>query len=141
MTFSDLCREVTQEILAEMRKGFYYKDQYRHDPILWDIGNGWCEEWAQLVVTRAREAGFAVSWDWYEREYPDGDSSYIADHCVVIFNGRFYDAEAPDGADSVWDLPIWEQREREDEREAIGALDLRRRPQRQDARQGRGVDR
>jgi hypothetical protein len=112
-SISDLCREVTKEILAEMEKGFYYQDQYRHDPLLWDIGNGWCEEWGERLIQRYHElhqdqCPSCPSGEWFEKEY----GGYIADHYVVEFRGKYYDAERPDGVDSVWDLPIWKQDER-----------------------------
>jgi hypothetical protein len=120
--------ETTREILARMRKGFYYKDQYRHDPIVWDIGNGWCEEWALQFIWNwhfecadhdadpwpggGRHDDNCPAMEWFEKEYTEDGDPYIADHCVVVFQGKYYDADRPEGVDNVWDLPMWEQTER-----------------------------
>jgi hypothetical protein len=95
---------VTAGILEDMSKGFWYEDQYRHDPLPWDINNGWCEDWGSLMIARGSELGLHIDGDWYEK---DGSN-----HFVISYDSRYYDAEAPDGVDSLWDLPIWRQEDR-----------------------------
>lgn len=119
---SDLAREVTEEILADMRKGFYQGRAYRHDPIVWDISDGWCEDWGELLIKRWHLEHQDIlpenhscdqecpQADWYEKEYYE--DNYVVQHYVIIFQGKYYDAETPDGVADVWELPIWRQEER-----------------------------
>ncbi len=65
------------------------------EPATWDINCGLCEEWANAVEKRAPGA---VA-DWYE--FNDND------HCLVEFQGRFYDAECPEGVERPELLPIY----------------------------------
>lgn len=36
----------------------------------------------------------------------DDVNGHIPNHCWIIFNGRHYDAEAPEGVDNLFDLPL-----------------------------------
>lgn len=64
-------------------------------PATWDINCGWCEEWANAVE---KKVPGAVA-DWYDIN--DND------HCLVVYEGRYYDAECPQGVDKPEDLPIY----------------------------------
>ncbi len=96
--------QVTEEILDRMRReGFHVQynvvtgepmDELRHDPTVWDINNGCCEEWAELAADRIPGA-FTV---WID---PD------VDHCVLCYDGKFYDADCPDGVDRWGQLPMF----------------------------------
>jgi len=85
--------QVTEEILGRMRrKGFYYEDELRHDPSVWDINNGHCEAWAD----RAAElipGSFAA---WMDPE-----------HCVLVYDGMFYDADCVEGKSDYRELPMF----------------------------------
>lgn len=87
--------QVTEEILDRMRRdGFYYKGVLRFDPIVWDINNDLCFAWA----SRAAELipGAFVAWI-------DPD----VDHCVLVYNGKFYDADCPGGVERWDELPMF----------------------------------
>lgn len=87
--------QVTQEILDRMRRdGFEYRGEMRHDPLVWDINNGHCEAWAQ----RAAELIPGAFTAWID---PD------VDHCVLVYDGRFYDADCPDGVHRWSQLPMF----------------------------------
>ena len=87
--------QVTEEILDRMRhEGFHTEPgaAVRFDPIVWDINNGFCEKWAFLAADRIAEA------------FP----AWIGDvHCVLVYKGRYYDADCLDGVDDVEDLPMF----------------------------------
>jgi hypothetical protein len=89
--------QVTEEILDRMRHdGFYHEGVKRFDPIVYDINNGQCEEWAYAAAELIPEAFPA----WMDE-----------DHCVLVYRGRFYDADCPDGVDDVEDLPMFAEPE------------------------------
>ncbi len=86
--------QVTGEILERMRQsGFYHLGRLRYDPLVWDINNGHCDAWADLAAERLHEGAFSTWVDPY--------------HCVLVFDGKFYDADCPEGA-AHWDqLPMF----------------------------------
>jgi hypothetical protein len=87
--------QVTGEILDEMRlDGFYYQGRKRYDPQVWDINNGYCDSWA----LRAAELIPGAFTAWID---PD------VDHCVLVYDGKFYDADCPDGVDKWSELPMF----------------------------------
>lgn len=87
-----ILEQVTEDVLSMMRRdGFYYEGVKRFDPQVWDINNGYCEEWAYRVADLVPEA-FPV---WMDE-----------DHCVLVYRGRYYDADCLDGVDDVDDLPM-----------------------------------
>ena len=80
--------QVTEEILDQMRRdGFhvYYNfitgepmDELRYNPLVWDISNGRCEQWAALASERI-PGGARIAWI-----NPD------VNHCVLVYDGKFY---------------------------------------------------
>lgn len=93
-------REELDRILAEMRtEGFWHEGQRRHDATAWDVNNGLCEEFAERVTDRL--AGADVRWLCDEAPGSDAPA-----HCVVVFHGRYYDAECPEGVPDWRRLPI-----------------------------------
>lgn len=84
--------QVTEEILERMRRtGFDHEGMRRFDPIVYDINNGWCEEWAYAAAELIPES------------FPEWVDD---DHCVLVYRGRFYDADCLDGVDDVEELPM-----------------------------------
>ena len=87
--------QVTEEILDRMRRdGFYYQGQLRFDPVVWDVNNGHCAAWAK----RAAELVPGSFTAWIDP---------AVDHCVLVYDGRFYDADCPDGVDRWSELPMF----------------------------------
>lgn len=92
--------EVRNEILQKMRedKSFQYqRETLPHFPILWDINNGYCEEFAEAVCERLPGA----SLEWLD------DIGYEVNHCVVEYDGKYYDAECFGGVTNAAELPIF----------------------------------
>lgn len=87
--------QVTQEILDRMRRtGFRVGGEgpVRYDPLTYDINDGHCEAWA----FRAAELIPGAFAAWIDPE-----------HCVLVYEGRFYDADCPEGT-RHWDqLPMF----------------------------------
>lgn len=71
-------------------------------PDVWDINNGWCLVFAETVAERVPGAKVVDAADL------GADPSVC--HYVLVHNGRFYDAEAPEGMEAVCDLPIYHNR-------------------------------
>lgn len=106
-TISDIAREVTAEFLAKLTTGFYRDGNYRHDPLPWDINQGYCEEWATEVAWRYNQEGDRTAA--ITGMYMGLDEPW---HTYVILDGKYYDAEAPDGVDDPSELPIYEDNPR-----------------------------
>lgn len=99
-----LLSQVTEEILEEMREnGFHVKydadgypvDELRFDPLVWDINNGLCEQWAERAAELIPGGARVAKID------PD------VDHWVLVYDGKFYDADCPDGVDRWSKLPMF----------------------------------
>lgn len=81
------------------RNGFWLgKNERRYDATAWDINNGLCEYFAYAVCDEV--PGAEMFWlEELDSQYED------AHHCVIRYEGRFYDAECPQGVDRLEDLP------------------------------------
>lgn len=96
-----ILNQVTAEILGRLRdNGFHVRydngnalDELRFDPLVWDINNGYCEQWADLAAERIGEGAFAT---WIDPE-----------HCVLVYDGRFYDADCTKGKRHWNQLPMF----------------------------------
>ena len=99
-------------MLKDMRThGFYYRGKRRHDPTAWDIDNGACEDFATSVLRQL--PGGLHETDGVNIEWLEDDSRYATlSHCVLRFEGRYYDAEVPDGVDRLDEIPVITQRPR-----------------------------
>lgn len=93
---------MTQEILARMREtGFttYDGGPVRYDPVEWDINNGRCDEWAGLAARRLGVGSCTMWMDPY--------------HCVLFYQGLWYDADCVDGEADWANLPMFKDPGRE----------------------------
>jgi len=74
----------------------------RYDALPWDINNGLCYEFGCDV--EADVEGAIVLWlDEIDEKYE------MYSHAVVLYNGRYYDAECPKGVEKIEDLPFMEK--------------------------------
>lgn len=65
-----------------------------------EINRGLCDLWANMVMSRAGgEARWLDSMINVD-EFPVDDQPLIA-HCILIFEGRYYDSEHLDGVEDV----------------------------------------
>lgn len=102
--FQAILAEVTKKYLHRLRSHAIFTERNDSpgwgkeafpEPATWDINCGFCDNWAEAVEKRVPGA---VA-DWYEF---NGN-----DHCLVEYQGRYYDAECPEGVDSPELLPIY----------------------------------
>lgn len=68
-----------------------------------DVNNGYCEEWANLVVEHLPGAQVVDPGNFSG----NSDDSLEAGHVFVLYRGKFYDAEATDGVSSWLELPYF----------------------------------
>ena len=95
--FETVLVEETEALLSDMlQHGFFYLGELRFDPTTWDINNGRCDDFAEAVAARVAGA---------ESVPASGFGADLA-HQVVLFGGRFYDAECHGGVQNLMDLPI-----------------------------------
>jgi hypothetical protein len=102
-TFGAALEESRSAILAEMADIGVYDERtgrLSHDPTPADVNRGWCGEFAAAVVSRFPQAEAR----WLDELGVGGDA---AGHMVVVFGGRYYDAECLDGVEprDVMTLP------------------------------------
>jgi hypothetical protein len=72
-----------------------YHDLYEIDA--YEINCGMCEDFANDVVDLI--PGAIAEWgDGFTNEQDDSD--HYAYHCIVLYRGRFYDSQHPDGVDN-----------------------------------------
>lgn len=114
MGLEEAMRIVTDRILADLaRRGpgttsyfvFGWGDEEPKPwPTVYDINCGSCETWADAVTGLI--PGAEALWD---DQLPGFNlTSYDAgDHCVLVYEGRYYDAECHLGVDYWEDLPFW----------------------------------
>jgi len=127
-TRAEVRRVLTQlndRTLRQMQSsGWRSRHQGRHSaPTAWDINDGGCEEWAGEAVgllgakTGRSAATYAFAEfesDWLEAEglppvtVDEDDDSRDHDiaHTVLSYEGRWFDAQHPDGVDTLSELSI-----------------------------------
>ena len=87
----------------------YIVEEFNAHP--YDINNGQCEEFAAAVKDRLPEAEAIWADDLREKSMFDGIDTWLDDHCFIRFQGRYYDAEEPEGVSSPDLLPFfWRQK-------------------------------
>lgn len=105
MNISDIIREETVIVLRRMQKnGFQYKMYWRYDAIIWDINNGYCEDLATKVI---RRMGGETDWLYGLWMEDRGTKFEGVSHYVIKYNGKYYDAECPDGVKSLVNIPLY----------------------------------
>ncbi len=98
MTRQDTTNDILQRITDSMLPDF--KTPY-------EINNGGCEEWAELVLAELRHSTNMVG-----RWATDVDHASCS-HIFIEIDGKFYDAECLDGVINYMQLPLfarWQQR-------------------------------
>lgn len=93
----DVLREERDKLLRILREeGFYYERIKRFDATTWDVNCGYCEDFAEAVVKRIPSA---------EIKWLDEEDENIS-HCVVVYQGKYYDAECLEGVEDWHNLPL-----------------------------------
>ena len=73
-----------------------------------EINHGNCEDFALELTTLIPEADMYWAEDWFEVDMFSVRDSMSLGHCFVVFKGRFYDSERPEGVDNPLDLPFFQ---------------------------------
>lgn len=66
-----------------------------------DINKGRCDRFARYLV-ETLDRGHVAWGDTVAPDMPHGDA-----HCVAVIDGRYYDAETPDGVADIRDIPFF----------------------------------
>lgn len=110
-----ILEEVNEHVLAYMTEVGWYSHTdnvqpvscnqplhaARHDkPTPADINGGFCEMWADEALRALKKAGIEGTGDcvWIEDR---GKEWQEFAHCVLFFDGKYYDSETLDGAKSI----------------------------------------
>ena len=67
-----------------------------------EINNGYCDMWARQFVDRF---GGEHQWSYDFPDFPNSASG----HSWVSYQGKFYDAEIPDGVNQLEDIPYFKR--------------------------------
>jgi hypothetical protein len=90
-------RAVTDRVLDEMQQAGWFREASRvrcfDRPTEWDINCGWCCEWAETAVETVGGAMLDIA------ELGMDEEEWA--HYVLVLDGRIYDAQDPDGVESV----------------------------------------
>jgi hypothetical protein len=87
-----------------------------HNPTT--INGGLCEDFAEMVKARLdaydrphlKQHKIEVLWDHQADErFTNNSTQWTWAHCFVHRNGKFYDAECPEGVDNWLDLPFFKR--------------------------------
>lgn len=68
-----------------------------HNP-MWILTHGACDVWANEFINRIGGEIF-----WLDEEYEN------CFHCVVKYEGKYYDAECSDGVEKIEDIPFFQE--------------------------------
>ncbi|MBI6882385.1 hypothetical protein [Pseudomonas putida] len=117
---TDLIKIVRDEFVRDGMADSYYQ-----------INNGQCEEFMLEVCSRYPSKEYLMEaytefflgdgdegfdWEWLSQmgiDAPEGltreetEGAHFGGHAFIILDKRWYDAEAPDGAESIFELPIF----------------------------------
>lgn len=66
-----------------------------------EINRGFCEDFANLVMSRVLEA-----YD-FDSGHDNDNEPY---HVIVVWKGKYYDSDCFEGVDYYWQLPIFNRR-------------------------------
>lgn len=75
-------------------------EEYDEHPV--DINSGNCEAFADDVALAV--PGARAVWDW---EADPDQEEYVWCHCFIEYEGRYYDAECPEGVKDWRQLPFF----------------------------------
>ena len=124
--FQKIIAAVLQDHLEAMAVGFFHRwnpETGQHEyaqhgnPTPYDINNGSCEEFCNDVIERMcpvigryeTETLYAAAISTMNDYYYYFKSGPDVSHVVLVFHGRFYDAECLEGVDHWIDLPLCEK--------------------------------
>lgn len=97
----------TQEVLSNekhrVHTGPANNRQARRPTTPYDVNNGYCEEWAEIVAANLPGAEPVDPGNFSG----DADDSLEAGHVFILYQGKFYDAEAPQGVSHWLELPYF----------------------------------
>lgn len=80
------CCEMRDKLLAQMKQdGFYtgFDRHISHEPTTWDINDGYCGDFADMVIAVVEEA---------DEFWLDDITGWEVSHVVVTYRGRYYGA-------------------------------------------------
>jgi len=99
-----ILREITESVKDEMQRTGWWTDDEQGRPVErfdrpseWDINNGMCEEWAETAERRLGGEAADLAYLRYEKFGLPADIFEDVSHIVLLLDGRFYDAQDPQG--------------------------------------------
>ena len=114
MNITEAINALVEQFLADAEPGQYDTDNITINNIRYYINCGLCEEFAETICEQIEGAeawwgdGFDTEFWGIDVEYWVED--YAAYHKFIVYKGRYYDSEAPDGVDHPKDLPSYQKK-------------------------------
>jgi hypothetical protein len=102
-----LCGDFAESVIEKCggeRSNFYSIDTFRFYDAFADSDHGF----ENFVETKSGGVWNKDALDAYGYP-PDVSSDHIGIHFWIFFSGKHYDAEAPHGVDSPWELPFFKR--------------------------------
>jgi hypothetical protein len=115
MNITEAINALVKKLLADAEPGQYDIDNITIDNIRYYINCGYCEEFAGTIVKQIEGAeaywGDNFDADFWGVDIEDWVVDHAAYHCFIVYKGRYYDSEAPEGVDHPKDLPLYQKKQ------------------------------
>ena len=113
MNITEAINALVERYFHEREPGIFDIDNITLDNIRYYINCGHCEPFAETIVKQIE--GAEGYWgDNFDAEFWGIDvehwvEDHAAYHYFILYKGRYYDAEAPEGVDHPKDLPLYQK--------------------------------
>jgi len=109
---TDAINALVEEYFANRKENGLWKVPYlKEKNVRYHINNGLCDDFADIICEQIEGAealwGEAFSEEFWDMPYEHWIEEVAMCHCFIVFEGRYYDAEAPNGVDHPRDLPLY----------------------------------
>lgn len=107
-SITELCQQALTTVLGQMEAAAHYPiySGLPKFPTTWDVNAGFCEDFVVEVLRLAEQAGVEANMLWMDDMADELDDA--PSHCVVVHNGRYYDAECLDGVSELSNIPVYQ---------------------------------
>lgn len=117
MNITEAINALVEQWLAERDDWFCSNQNITIRNIRYYINCGLCDEFAETIIRSGQFEGAEGYWgDNFDAEFwglddiEDWVEGYAAYHYFILYKGKYYDSEAPEGVDHPKDLPSYQKK-------------------------------